>query len=474
MSTLGCGRAPVVLRIHVVRQGGHHYYVQDMIPGRAEGGLVAGEEPGRWLGAGSTALGLSGPVGSPDFAEVLEGRHPWSGQALRRSQGERSAAGYDLTFSAPKSVSLLHLLAPREMAVAAGTGHHVAVADALDYLGRVGIGVRRSRRGQVAFLSSTGPVAGAFLHRTSRALDPHLHTHVVVANVAEGVDGVWSGVDSRRLHAHLGAAQSLYHARLRFELGHRMGAAWEVRSSGMGDVIGVEGGLRRLFSRRTASMDEYLHRRPGPGPGAPRTVAAFHADRPDKDRTVTVENLIGEWRQRASDFGFDLGDLTRAVGPHRKDPVPAIDPAGLRRKLEALSREHRAVARQDLVAAVASSSPSGGVGRDVESAAPRLWDSCGPPEGRAGSDRGTPGSLGPRWDRDRVDRVVRLAESGRLGRSSGPLERASGEKGHPGPASGPPGPGRGARPGLDVPVAPGHLRRLAPRTVLAPSLGAER
>jgi len=115
-------------------------------------------------------------------------------------------------------VSLLHLLAPGEMAQAAGAGHHAAVADALDYLGREGVGVRRSRRGEVAFLSSTGPVAGAFVHRTSRALDPHLHTHVVVANVAEGVDGVWSGVDSRRLHAHLGAAQALYHARLRGEL----------------------------------------------------------------------------------------------------------------------------------------------------------------------------------------------------------------------------------------------------------------
>jgi conjugative relaxase-like TrwC/TraI family protein len=456
----------VVLRIHVVRQGGHHYYVQDLIPGRAEGSLVAGEEPGRWLGTGSSALGLSGPVGSSDFAEVLEGRHPWSGRALRRHQGERSTAGYDLTFSAPKSVSLLHLLAPREMAGAAGAGHHAAVADALDYLGREGVGVRRSRRGQVAFLSSTGPVAGGFVHRTSRALDPHLHTHVVVANVAEGVDGVWSGVDSRRLHTHLGAAQSLYHARLRFELGDRMGAAWDIHSSGLGDVIGVEGGLRRLFSRRSASMDEFLHRRPGPGPG-PGRVAAFHADRPDKDRTVTVESLTAEWRQRASDFGFDLGDLTRAVGPHRRDPVPAVDPADLRRKLEALAREHRSVARRDLVAAVASSSPSGAVGANVEAVATRMWEWCGAAEGRAGTDRGPLGSGGARWDADRVDQVVRLVGCDRL-------ERSSEATGRPGPAAQRPGLARGAGAELESTVDPSHHRRPAPRTVLALSRGVER
>jgi len=466
------------MRIHVVRQGGHHYYVQDLVPGRAEGTLVAGEEPGLWLGGGSTALGLSGSVGSPEFGELLEGRHPRSGEALRRSRGERSAAGYDLTFGAPKSVSLLHMLAPREMARAAGAGHHAAVADALEYLGREGVGVRRSRGGQTAFLSSTGPVAGGFLHRTSRALDPHLHTHVVVANVAEGVDGVWSGVDSRRLHAHLGAAQSLYHARLRLELGDRMGAAWEVGPSGMGDVVGVGMGLRRLFSRRTASMDEYLHRRPGRGAGATRTVAAFHADRPEKDRVVTVEHLVGEWRRRAADLGFDLGDLTRVVGPHRQEPGPAVDPARLHRKLEVLAREHRVVARRDLVAAVASSSSTGGVAREVEAVASRLWERAGAGDGRAWTGPGAGGGGGPRWDADRVERVVRSV-------GSGWIERWSGEPGPPAHSVRPAGPGLPAGtdlpPGaeldaavLDATVGPDQSPRPAPLTVLAPALGLER
>jgi conjugative relaxase-like TrwC/TraI family protein len=397
----------VVLTIHVVREGGHQYYVHDLVPGRAEGGRVAGEEPGAWWGGGAASLGLSGPVTPAAFAGVLEGRDPDSARALRTTRGDRSVAGYDLTFCAPKSVSLLHLLAPREIAEAAGTGHHRAVADALDYLGREGIGVRRSRQGHVTFLPTTGPVAGGFLHRTSRALDPHLHTHVVVANVAEGVDGVWSGVDGRRLHLHLGAAQSLYHARLRFELGHRMGAAWLLRPSGLADVAGVDPRLCRLFSQRSSSMDEHRHRRGVAGPRAVSSAAVFHADRPDKDPTVTVDALMTEWKQRAADFGFDLGDLTRSVGVHRYEREPAVDRTDLHRRILGLADRHRAIGRRHLVAAVAASTEGGAPVRHVESAAAHLMEACGTPSRvEAATTGGDRWAVEPRWDPHHIARVL--------------------------------------------------------------------
>jgi conjugative relaxase-like TrwC/TraI family protein len=208
---------PPVLTIHVIREGGDRYYVEDLVPGRAEGGPVAGEEPGRWTGDGAVALGLTGTVSAPTFGAVLGGRHPITGAALRTGGGARSVAGFDLTFAAPKSVSLLHALGPAEMAGAVGEGHRAAVTDAAGYLQRDAVGVRRSRGGQIPLLPAVGPVAGGFLHRTSRALDPHLHTHLVVANVAQGVDGRWSTVDGRRIFAHARAAGSVYHARLRRE-----------------------------------------------------------------------------------------------------------------------------------------------------------------------------------------------------------------------------------------------------------------
>jgi hypothetical protein len=334
----------------------------------------------------------------------------------------------------------------------------VAVTDALDYLGREGVGVRRSRGGHPAFLAATGPVAGQFLHRTSRALDPHLHTHVVVANVAQGVDGAWSSVDSRRLHAHLGAAQSLYHARLRFELGDRMGASWELRPSGTGDVVGVEGDLRRLFSQRSASMDEYRHRRVGRGALAAPMVAAFHADRPEKDRSVTVDQLRGEWRQRAADLGFDLGDLTRAVGVHRPHAEPVIDHDRLRRQLVGLTREHRSVGRHHVVAAVAASTPGGAAGRDVETVVARLVEGCGQDRPTGPSDS-TLGSLPPRWD---PAQLVRTVDQRRL-------ERATAEEDRPAPD------GRTrSRSGIGIDGPPGRDHRVDGPGVMIHSLGLER
>ena len=280
------------------------------------------------------------------------------------------------------------------------------MADALEYLGREGVGTRRSHRGQVSYLTTTGPVAGQFLHRTSRALDPHLHTHVVVANVAEGVDGVWSSVDSRRLHAHLGAAQALYHARLRGELGDRMGAAWSVRPSGVGDVVGVDPGLCRLFSTRAASMDEYDHRHGSGGSGRGSTVAAFHADRPDKDRRVTVDHLVTEWHHRASDLGVDLGDLTRSVGAHRRLDDLEVDQDGLRHRIEGLADTARPIVRRHLVAALAASADGGATVRQVEVAVGGLLEACGPPtQGRGDTTRAGPGPDSG-WDVAHVVRVV--------------------------------------------------------------------
>ncbi len=354
-----------MLNAHVVREGGYRYYVDDLVPGRAEGSPVAGEEPGAWIGPGAADLGVWGPVDPGPFAAVLDGRHPQSGELLRLRRGNRSVCAYDLTFGSPKSVSLLHLLAPREIATAVGESHTAAVADASEYLSRNAVGVRRTESARIRYLSSTGMVAGEFLHRTSRSLDPHLHTHVVAANVGQGVDGRWSGIDSRRLHAHLPAAQALYHARLRLELGERLGAVVRVGSSGTGDVLGVDPRLCHLFSQRRNGAVEYDFRRGRDL--SRRSRGSFLATREGKDRSVTVEDLRAEWNRRARGFGFDLGAFVRVVGRNRTEPARApFDVDRARRHLDGLAKGSRTLGPSDLVAAVAAASERGAPSQVVE------------------------------------------------------------------------------------------------------------
>ena len=410
-----------MLRIHVLHRGGHAYYVDDLVPGRAEGTRLSGEVPGSWTGHGAADLGLGGTVAGPDFAQLLAGRHPSSGRNLRQER-PNGTAGFDLTFCAPKSVSILHLLAPTEMAAQVGLGHAAAVADATGYLERAAAGVRRSREGAQVRLDATGLAAGAFLHRTSRALDPHLHTHVVVANVAQGVDGRWSSLDSRRLFLHAPAAQAVYHARLRHELTDRLGVAWQLRRSGLSDVVGVDPTLCRLFSGRTADMEENLWRRVPLRPGAraaSRRISAL-VTRPPKDRTRTVDDLIAQWRARALDLGYPPSELTRVVGLGRS-VMPAIGPdAGratepglhharslasdggldsglLARRLHELARADRSLSRRDVVAEVASACPAGARSTVVEAVAAHLVDGvppvCVPAEVRRSPNQG----VEPRW-----------------------------------------------------------------------------
>jgi len=412
-----------MLTVHTVRLGGHGYYVDDLVPGRAEGSLLAGERPGVWAGAGAVDLGLVGEVDGPSFAAVLAGRDPRSGAELGPTQARARVrvAAYDLTFAAPKSVSLLQALAPGEVAEEAGRGHAAAVEAATGYLSRRAVGVRRSAGGEVRLLPSTGMAAGAFLHRTSRALDPHLHTHVVVANVARGVDGAWSAVDGRRLFSHVRTAGQLYRSHLRRELTDRLGAGWEVTERGMGDVVGVDPALRHLFSVRRAGIAEHLGRRPG---RSSRSVA-FFATRPSKDRAATVEALRPEWRRRAADFGHDLGALGavvgRGLGPDRVEP---FDPRRLADALTATGRPGRTLSRRDVEGLVAGAHVGGARVDHVEAmadrllASPTLGEPVGGPPGR------TVGTE-PRWPVDGllaavVERGAGLADPGHgIGRRSG-------------------------------------------------------
>jgi conjugative relaxase-like TrwC/TraI family protein len=304
------------------------------------------EAEGEWLGGGVALLRLRGKVGGDELHRVLAGEHPGRGLPLARWNARR-VPGFDLTFSAPKSVSVLFGIGDETMRRAIQAAHDVAVADAFGYVERHAAVTRRGAGG-VHRILGRGLVAAAFRHRTSRAGDPQLHTHVLVANVTLGADGRWSAVDGRGFYAHAKTAGYLYEARLRAELTRELGFEWTPVRNGIADVAGVPPTVLRAFSRRRAEIEAELKRR-GTSSAAAAQVAALETRR-SKDYRVTPEQLAPEWRQRAASLGFGSEQFrglsgrwsarTLDPGLEERAAVRLAAPDGLTHRRSTFTRRH--------------------------------------------------------------------------------------------------------------------------------------
>ena len=401
-----------MLTVHPVGPGCAAYYADDLAPGRAEGSWIEGEPPGRWVGGASGGLGLAGTVDQRALALVLEGRRPADGVPLGAAH-RRSVGGFDLTFAAPKSVSLLAMLGPEHVADAARAGHEGATAAALTYLADRALVARRGSGEGLHLVTTTGWLAGAFDHHTSRALDPHLHTHVVAANAVHGADGRWTSLDSRRLYAHLRAGGAIYQAELRARLTASLGVGWEPRGHGTADVAGVDPVLRGLFSQRAAGIRQHLAADPRAS-----ARAAYYATRPDKDRHRTAADLLPLWRERAERFGHGIEGLGRLPAPnlgasdrHTFDPDRVVAALGGPRR----SAPGATIAHVDLVALVAAAHPAGAPAATIEVRTSAIEREAGGDRAVAPADRGplrAPERAGARGERIAVAAVVSALERG--------------------------------------------------------------
>lgn len=433
----------MVLRVAKLRIGGEAYYLEVSSPRQGGPGL---EAPGEWAGSGLARFGLEGQVSGAQLGLILAGLDPLGARAAGQPRlgtrgeparagdcGERdygardmrdlatalggararvTVAGFDLTFAAPKSVSILHALGEQEVSSEVAAGHRSAVACALSYVERRAIAVRRRARGAAEILVTEGALGASFLHRTSRALDPHLHTHVLVANLGLGSDGGWSALDGRGIYAHAGAAEALYHAQLRHELTSRLGVAFEPPDRGRADVAGIGPEARLAFSRRSREIAVHLAGRGLSGPRA--AEIASHATRAPREPGIGVEELLASWRQRALAAGIGPRQLESVLGrvPTRMATAlghdalghdglghdglghDGIAPAG-RAVLASVLDEGSAVTRRALVRACAITMPPGTSARMVEAAAERvISDLAAIGAGRLPDTRSAPGREG--------------------------------------------------------------------------------
>ena len=229
---------------------GWRYFAEEIATGREDYFARCAEHPGRYLGRGAQAMGLAGvEVDALGLERLIgHGTDPRDGHGLGRSyspDNDNVVAGFGLTFSPPKSVSVLWGTGSEELRTAVVAAHERAVCSTLSFLQDHAAFTRRGAGG-VFQVDTEGFVAASFLHRTSRAADPQLHTHVLLANKVRAEDGRWLSLDGRELYEHQKAAGMLYRAALRAELTASLGVSWTpVDENGIAEIQGVPRSARR-------------------------------------------------------------------------------------------------------------------------------------------------------------------------------------------------------------------------------------
>lgn len=263
--------------------------------------------PGGWLGEGATRLSLDGPVTRSDFEDALRGIDPMTGAQLARPGGKSQShvAGWDVTFSAPKSVSVLWALSDAHDRPGIEQAQSGAVAAATSHLERTAAFARRGKGGSVRE-PAAGLLLARFDHHTSRELDPQLHTHVFVFNLAPRRDGTWGAIVSRDLYKAQKQAGAVYRAALAAEL-ERAGYVVE-RTTDSFRVAAISRHVERAFSKRRQAIEAAAEAH---GYRSPKgmELAALRTRQPKRD--VSRERLFETWRAEAKSMGFELSRADR-------------------------------------------------------------------------------------------------------------------------------------------------------------------
>ncbi|WP_420608268.1 MobF family relaxase [Novosphingopyxis sp.] len=265
-----------------------------------------GEAPSAWFGEGAAALGLDGEVDRAAFAAGLRGELPNGERLGTVRNGEREhRPGWDVTFSAPKSVSIMAEVAGDRRLVGK---HDAAVRTALAYIERHGAATRLRQGGQVRQVETGKLAVATFRHNTSRAQDPQLHTHSVILNATQDRDGAWRSVESRaffQVYKDAGAVYRQALAQGARELGY---AVREGRGSTF-ELAGVPEAAIKAFSARGAKVEETLAARGKTRAEASAAEKATIAlSTRDAKQHVAREALVPSWRGQADAAGFGEGE----------------------------------------------------------------------------------------------------------------------------------------------------------------------
>lgn len=299
-----------------------------------------------WLGKGAEQLGLSGTVDPDIFTRLLEGQLPNGVQVGKLVDGEvKHRPGFDLTFSAPKSVSILAEVGGDTRIYAA---HDKATRDTLAQIERYCAQARKFEAGQTTFENTENIVAASFRHDTSRELDPQLHTHCVVMNVTQRKDGQWRSLASdihgyqqgtngfiERVRDHKIHYGTLYRAALAYELKELGYEITKTHADGRFEVVGVPEDAIKHFSKRRNEIEAFMKEKGWEGAKAAAFVTLGTRN---AKSAMDRDTLHAEWTSRADSLGVDVKSLVdhamqKQAGPMEK-PVPTAPDANIQHAID--------------------------------------------------------------------------------------------------------------------------------------------
>jgi conjugative relaxase-like TrwC/TraI family protein len=333
-----------VLSVVKLRVGQEAYHLTGVAKSLEEYYSGSGEASGWWAGVGTARLGLVGEVDGDDLRALLGGMAPGSGGLSPNGEEikphPRRVPGFDLTWKAPKSLSVLYAVSddPRVQG-AIIEACEAALRSTLAWLERDVIRVRRGT-GNQRWLSDLairdpaaaeearirvqpvrGLAAAVFRHRTSRAGDPLLHWHVLLPNLVEGVDGRWSAFVHPELYRYARAAGEVFQAAVRAEATERLGLDWRLGRH-VPEVAGVPQALCDRFSKRSQERDAWLAAA-GMASTPHGRQAAVLATRRHKPE-VEGERFDTVWKSEALDGGWGpeaAEALIASLSPHPESPI---------------------------------------------------------------------------------------------------------------------------------------------------------
>ena len=297
------------------------------------------------MGEGAELLGLNGKVSHEQFEAIREGHHPQTGEFLRpRHSADRlSPTGeveskarsiYDLTFSAPKSVSVQAFVGADQRLLNA---HRCAVTEALQEAERLA-GARVRLDGANQDRATGNLVVAAYTHDSSRQLDPQLHTHAVVANLTyDGVEGRWKALQASGLYEHRAYLTEVYRNALAREI-HALGYETESKRNSRGvdngfEIRGISPDLLQRYSQRSAQRDESVRQfaaEHGRLPTDNEVAVLVRDTRPDKLQEIStadvhrlqIERISSQEHAALLNLRRDSQEHTKAIGPEQT-PVEA-------------------------------------------------------------------------------------------------------------------------------------------------------